>query len=611
MKKSLFLMAGMLVMSCLVAQAQQKRIVGGINTTSGEYPFMTALVEKGATPSSGQFCGAALVAPQWVLTAAHCLEGTPASTLDVWVGGHDLRTASQGVRVAVSQVIMHPNYRETSQGALVNDFCLLKLASPVTTRATLPLVETSDQIAVGTMTRVLGWGATREGGAGSKILRQADVPLVSLTLAGVTNPGLNSTHLAAGFATGGVDSCQGDSGGPLMVPGFSGQWLHAGTVSYGNGCARPNEYGIYGNTLTLKPWIIGHIGDPGEPPKPDPVDDHGNTTAAATTLAVNGTLPGVLEAGGDLDVFKISAPGAGVLTVTSGGGTDVTGTLLGSTGAALASDDNGNGAPNFRLTRTLTAAGTYYVRVAGVNSSTSGAYSITSAFTTTTGGDIALKTGTTALPMNATLNFGALQVNAATVERTLTLTNTGTTTLTIVGASFDGADAGSFHFVSLPAASLAKGKSTSFIISCAPDRAGALSARLLVQSSAAGKNPYPVNLVASATATTPDDHGNNFYFATAAPVPGGIPGVINHGADKDFFVITVAVKTTVTMKTTGFVDTYGTLYSSAGKVLKKADDTGRDLNFTLKRALTPGTYYLCVEGYDRHATGPYTLLLSR
>lgn len=596
----------------LLAQAQQKRIVGGINTTAGDYPFMTALVEKGATPSSGQFCGAALVAPHWVLTAAHCLEGTPASTLDVWVGGRDLRSASQGVRVAVSQVIMHPNYRETSLGALVNDFCLLKLASPVTTRAILPLVETSDQIAAGTLARVLGWGATREGGSGSSILRQADVPLVSLTVAGLTNPGLNNTHLAAGFASGGVDSCQGDSGGPLMVPGYSGQWLHAGTVSYGNGCARPNEYGIYGNTLTLKSWIVGHIGDVGEPPKPEPEDDHGNTTATATALAVNGTLAGILEASGDADFFKIVAPGPGSLTITSGGGTDVVGALLSSAGASLLTNDNGAGAPNFKLTRALTTAGTYYVRVTGKTAATTGAYSVTSAFAAaSTGADISLKTGSTALPMGSSLNFGALQVNSGTASKTFTITNKGNATLTLQGVELDGADAASFHITTQPAVSLAKDKSTRFIVTCAPARAGALQARLLVRSNASGKSPYPVNLIASATTTQPDDHGNNFYFATVAPVPGSIPGVINHGTDKDFFVITVAVKTTVTMKTTGFVDTYGTLYSSAGKVLRKADDTGSDLNFTIKISLAPGTYYLSVEGYDRHATGPYTLALSR
>lgn len=588
----------------LAASAQSARVVGGGNAAAGAYPYMTALIEKGASPASGQFCGAALVAPQWVLTAGHCMEGTPASAVEVWIGGRDLRVPSEGVRVAVSQVIMHPNYGTNAQGALVYDFCLLKLARAVTERATLPLVESAAQIAPGITSRAIGWGATLEGGNGASILQQVDLPLVSLATAGGSAAGLGSTHLAAGRASGGIDTCQGDSGGPLLVRNSAGAWAHAGTVSYGNGCARPGEYGIYGNTLTLKSWILGYIGTA------TPVDDHSNTTTNATTLAVNGTATGTLEKGGDLDVFKIMLTAKGTLVVTSSGSTDVVGTLLGSTGATLLTDDNGAGSPNFRLTYNATAATTLYLRVAGKSSTTTGAYGLSTTFSSAPApvGDIALRLGTAEVAQNSSVDFGAVAVSASAPSKTLTIANTGNGTLAIGGATVTSGRG--FSLSTQPAASVAAGRTTSFVIAFKPTTAGTQTATLTINSNDPDESPYAITLTGTGLVSSTDDHGNTIATATAVTVPSSKAGVLNSGTDLDAFKFTLATSRTVTLRTTGGVDTYGTLYTSGGSRLTQADDTGSDLNFTITRSLAPGTYIIIVEGYSSSDTGPYTLVLQ-
>lgn len=582
-----------------LASAQQSRIVGGGATTNGAYPFMTALIEKGATPASGQFCGAALVAPQWVLTAGHCLEGTPASSLEVWIGGRNLNNAAEGIRVGVTQVISHPNFGENAQGALVYDFCLLKLARAVTEISPLPLIEAAAQVAPGITARAVGWGATSEGGSGSTSLLQVDLPIISLAIAGQAVTGLGVSHIAAGRASGGIDTCQGDSGGPLLVRNASGGWLHSGTVSFGNGCARPGEYGIYGNTIAVKPWILGYIGG-----AVTPTDDHSNTTVNASALALGGNAIGNLEVGNDVDVFKVMLTAAGTVTINSTGSTDVVGTLLSSTGATLSTDDSGNGTPNFRLTHTAAAATTLFVRVSGKTAATTGGYGLNATFTNTVPnvGDINVRNGSTVIPLNGMVDYGTRPVNGTALSRTITLANTGKAALAINSVSVTGSD---FRIVTQPAKSIAAGKTTGFSVSFKPTSAGAKQATLTITSNDPDENPFTVILTGSGQGAG-DDHGNSIASATTAAFPSTTAGVINSGTDLDFFKITLSSARSVTLKSTGSVDTYATLYDASGNILTEADDDS-DANFVINETLPSGTYYLSVEGYSSTDVGAYSL----
>lgn len=242
-----------LVSLCIVTSISafaRDKIVGGVPVTDlSETPYMVSL--SGA-------CGGSIISKKWVLTAAHCAGYFKAAK------GGVLNLNDTGVTFQIKRTIKHPNYNSST---MANDFALVELAEEIDFEKTKlapvklasPDFEREGNQEPGMDSTVYGFGNIGQGQSNSKkSLNKVEVPIVSNEEANRSesyNGDIDGTMIAAGYAEGGKDSCQGDSGGPLVVFDHQNEPVQIGVVSWGEGCAKKNKYGIYSRVSSGYKWI--------------------------------------------------------------------------------------------------------------------------------------------------------------------------------------------------------------------------------------------------------------------------------------------------------------------------------------------------------------------
>jgi secreted trypsin-like serine protease len=243
--------------------AVERRIIGGSDASAGSAPWMAALVEPfGDDPYDSQFCGGSLIAPQWVLTAAHCfLDWRDRLDLryppDVVLGSETLN--SDATRISTKRIVTNPDYRPDDDDG---DIALLELSRPVdlpTVGLPGPIFDTPFAT-VGEQARIYGWGnQSVRGESYPEQLQVAELPIVDQAVCTGVYSGshlINDNMLCAGDGLGSVDSCQGDSGGPLIAIDSG---LQIGITSFGDDCAQFGSYGVYTRVARYADWISGIV----------------------------------------------------------------------------------------------------------------------------------------------------------------------------------------------------------------------------------------------------------------------------------------------------------------------------------------------------------------
>ncbi|NP_001362535.1 vitamin K-dependent protein C isoform 3 precursor [Homo sapiens] len=247
------------------------RLIDGKMTRRGDSPWQVVLLDS----KKKLACGAVLIHPSWVLTAAHCMDES--KKLLVRLGEYDLRRWEKWeLDLDIKEVFVHPNY---SKSTTDNDIALLHLAQPATLSQTIvPICLPDSGLAerelnqAGQETLVTGWGyhSSREKEAKRNrtfVLNFIKIPVVPHNeCSEVMSNMVSENMLCAGILGDRQDACEGDSGGP-MVASFHGTWFLVGLVSWGEGCGLLHNYGVYTKVSRYLDWIHGHIRDKEAPQK--------------------------------------------------------------------------------------------------------------------------------------------------------------------------------------------------------------------------------------------------------------------------------------------------------------------------------------------------------
>ncbi|XP_077147052.1 vitamin K-dependent protein C [Ranitomeya variabilis] len=230
------------------------RLTGAKKGRKGDSPWQALLLYEKKI-----HCGGVLIHPSWVLTAAHCFK-QPGKYF-IRLGEYDRRTLEDTEQqMFVTKIITHPNFKAET---VDNDIALLRLSQPaVYSKYVLPICLPSYGLASkiltleGTETIVTGWGNQEESHRNrSNILSYIQIPIVpNENCSTVMQNPVTGNMLCAGMLGDNQDACSGDSGGP-MVTYFGDTWFLVGLVSWGEGCGRLNNFGIYTKVNNYLPWI--------------------------------------------------------------------------------------------------------------------------------------------------------------------------------------------------------------------------------------------------------------------------------------------------------------------------------------------------------------------
>ncbi|XP_071549205.1 uncharacterized protein [Panulirus ornatus] len=241
------------------------KIIGGTVQQSLDNPWLVSLQlrEEGKLKHN---CGGVVIAEDYVLTAAHCFRVHGRHSYVIRVGDYSMGTTEAAQEdFDIEKLWMHEEFDTTVE--FNNDIAILKVARKNGrgirfSKSVQPVCLPSEDASYSGLSdcTITGWGTTSERAPPIPEDRPRSGHVQIYNMGSCTGQDkyalfeVTSGMVCAGHLDGRTDTCTGDSGGPLTCR-VNGRHILYGITSWGKGCGRRGQPGMYTKITKFLRWI--------------------------------------------------------------------------------------------------------------------------------------------------------------------------------------------------------------------------------------------------------------------------------------------------------------------------------------------------------------------